>query len=88
MDGTMKMIRCMCCIVLGVCLLMPAVLAQAQDGRNLPRSASELVAKIVGKNTAFTATGQLTVRREGTRELDLEVVYALLDGKLRCEVDA
>ena len=46
------------------------------------------MAKIVGKNTAFTATGHLTVRTEGNRELNLEVVYAMLDGKLRCEVDA
>ena len=52
------------------------------------RGADEVLAKIFGKNTSFTATARVAVADpRGTQLQSVEVAYAMLDGKLRTETD-
>jgi len=53
-----------------------------------PTDTSEVLAQLFGKNTAFTATANMSVKnRKGKETQAAEMEYAFLDGKLRIEID-
>ncbi len=53
-----------------------------------PRDPGEQLGKIFGKNTAFSATAQTTIKTAGGKEMQaMEFSYAMLDGKVRTEMD-
>jgi len=82
----MKTIR-----VLGLVLvttsLATAVMAQGMMAQR-PRDPGEQLAKIFGKNTAFSATAHTTIKTaQGKEAQTMEYSYAMLDGKVRTEMD-
>jgi hypothetical protein len=53
-----------------------------------PRDPGEQLGKVFGKNTAFSATAHTTIKTAGGSELPaMEFSYAMLDGKVRTEMD-
>ena len=61
--------------------------AQGAIGRG-PRDPGEQLAKLFGKNTAFTADATVTLKDPSGKELPaMDFTYAMLDGKVRTDMD-
>ena len=61
--------------------------AQGMFGQQ-PRDSGAQMAKIFGKNISFSATVHMTTTQTGGRELPaMDMAYAVLDGKIRTEMD-
>jgi hypothetical protein len=76
----------------GLTLAMTAVLATAAFAQGMfaqrPRDPGEQVGRFLGRNAAFSATAHTTIQTAGGKEMPgMEFSYAILDGKVRTEMD-
>jgi hypothetical protein len=82
----MKMTRVFGVAWLTVVGLAGSALAQGMFGAR-PKDPSEGLAKILGKNAAFSANAQTTIQEAKGKSMQMEFAYAMLDGKVRTEMD-
>ena len=72
--------------VLATALLASTGFAQGMFGR--PVVPNEQLAKLFGKTTAFSATASITIKETSGRPMpSMQVAFAMLDGKVRTEID-
>jgi hypothetical protein len=83
----MKMMRNAILMWIWACGLVANLFAQGFGGPPMSNADREL-AKIFGKGVAFSATAETTIRDRQEREVyGMETAYAVLDGKIRTEMD-
>ena len=83
----MKAFRICALIVAAACLTTPVVFGQRMFG-GVRDFGSAQMAKIFGKNDAFTATAEMTIVDKSRPEpLQMETAYAVLKGNVRTEMD-
>ena len=71
---------------MAVAVLATSGFAQGMFGRQ--KAPGEEIAKLFGKNTAFTADAAITMTESAGKAVPaMQVAYAMLDGKLRIEMD-
>jgi len=75
-----------------VVLVVAAVMALTALGQGMSgmrqKDPGEQLAKIFGKNSTFTATALITFKKSAGREIPpMQMAYAMLDGKIRTEID-
>jgi hypothetical protein len=75
--------------VLGLFLIGAGSSTQAQMfGGRRPKDPGEHLAKIFGKNVAFTANAEVTIKNPAGEQMQaMEMTYAVSDGKVRTESD-
>jgi hypothetical protein len=78
--------------IFSLALLVAMGVASAAFGQGMfgqrPRDPGEQLGKIFGKNTAFSATAHTTIKTAGGKDTQaMEFGYAMLDGKVRTEMD-
>jgi hypothetical protein len=75
----------------GAAFLMAVGLAGLSFGQGMfgarPKDPGEDLAKILGKNKAFTASALTTIKRANGKSMEMQFAYAMLDGKVRTEMD-
>jgi hypothetical protein len=84
----MKSLRICTLMVAAACLTTPVVFGQRVfGGANRDFGAAQM-AKIFGKNQAFSADAELTILdKQGAGPMTMEAQYAFLKGKLRTDMD-
>jgi hypothetical protein len=83
----MKTFRICTVIVATVCLTAPAVFGQRMFG-GVRDFGNAQMARIFGKNDAFTATADMTIVDKSRSEpLEMSAAYAVLKGNVRTEAD-
>ena len=61
---------------------------QGTMGGHAPRDPGEMLAKLFGKNTAFTADATVTLKDPNGKDLPaMDFSYSMLDGKVRTDMD-
>jgi outer membrane lipoprotein-sorting protein len=77
------------CVALAAVVVGVATIAMGQGmmGRG-PAAPGEQLAKLFGKNTAFSADANVTIKDPSGKELPaMDFSYAMLDGKVRTDMD-
>lgn len=65
-----------------------SAVGQGMTGARQPRDPGEQLAKLFGKNTAFSADASMVVKdRNGKEQPAMGYSYAMLDGKVRTDMD-
>ena len=83
----MKAFRLWTMIAAAACLTAPAVFGQRMFG-GVRDFGSAQMAKVFGKNEAFTATADMTIADKSRPEpMQMESAYAVLKGNVRTEMD-
>jgi hypothetical protein len=83
----MKTFRICTLIVAAACLTTPVVFGQRMMG-GVRDFGSAQMAKVFGKNDAFTATAEMTIADKSRPEpMQMETGYAVLKGNVRTEMD-
>src|SRR5271155_2700897 len=71
-----------------VCLATPTVFGQRMSGGGARDYGFEDMAKVFGKNQAFTATAEMSIMdKQRPEPTQMETAYAFLNGNLRTEMD-
>jgi Domain of unknown function (DUF4412) len=84
----MKTFRIGTLFVAAACLTAPVVFGQRMMGGGMRDFGNGQMAKIFGKNQAFTATADVTITDKSRPEpMQMESAYAVLNGNLRTETD-
>jgi hypothetical protein len=84
----MKAFRICALIVAAACLTTPVVFGQRMFGGGIRDFGNGQMAKIFGKNQAFTATGEVMITdKSRPAPLQMESAYAVLNGNVRTETD-
>ncbi len=84
----MRTFRVCALMVVAACVSAPTVFGQHMFGRGPRDYGSADMAKIFGKNQAFTATAETTVDgKQHGGPVQMEMSYAFLKGNLRTEMD-
>jgi hypothetical protein len=84
----MKTFRGLAVIAVVACVMAPAVFGQRMFGGGPRDFGSSQMAKIFGKNQAFTATADMTIADKQRGEpMQMSTAYAFLKGNVRTEMD-